>query len=120
MNAERSAVPAVGVRLWCIGLTTFLFRSYRDIVRYSILTIAPSAIMAALYLVIFGDLIGPRIGAINGFDYKLYIAPGLIVMPVITSCDTRIGIATAIMTLACCGLFAFSAALVQRGIGIRE
>ena len=33
---------------------------------------------------IFGSLIGARVGPMQGFDYKQYIAPGLIMMPVIT------------------------------------
>jgi ABC-2 type transport system permease protein len=35
--------------------------------------------------VIFGSLIGPRIGKMGGFDYMQYIAPGLIMMAVITN-----------------------------------
>jgi hypothetical protein len=58
MNAVRSAVPSVRlVRLWWIGFTTFVVRAYRDIVRYFILTIAPSAVTTALYLIVFGELV---------------------------------------------------------------
>ena len=38
-----------------------------------------------LYFIIFGNLIGRRIGDMGGFDYMQYIAPGLIMMSVITS-----------------------------------
>ena len=38
-----------------------------------------------LYFIIFGNLIGRRIGTMDGFDYMQYIAPGLIMMSVITS-----------------------------------
>jgi ABC-2 type transport system permease protein len=38
-----------------------------------------------LYFVIFGSLIGSRIGAMNGYTYIQYIAPGLIMMSVITN-----------------------------------
>jgi ABC-2 type transport system permease protein len=48
-------------------------------------TILPPAINMALYFVIFGNLIGSRIGRVGGFDYKQYIAPGLIMMAVITN-----------------------------------
>ena len=34
---------------------------------------------------IFGSLIGRRVGAMGGFDYMQYIAPGLIMMSVITN-----------------------------------
>jgi ABC-2 type transport system permease protein len=45
----------------------------------------PSAVTATLYFVIFGSLIGKRIGQMGGFDYMQYIAPGLIMMAVITN-----------------------------------
>jgi ABC-2 type transport system permease protein len=48
-------------------------------------TIVPPAITAALYFIIFGSLIGQRIGAMNGYTYIQYIAPGLIMMSVITN-----------------------------------
>ena len=48
-------------------------------------TILPPVILVALYFVIFGNLIGRRIGLMGGFDYKQYIAPGLIMMAVITN-----------------------------------
>ncbi len=38
-----------------------------------------------LYFIIFGNLIGARIGEMNGFSYMEYIAPGLIMMSVITN-----------------------------------
>jgi ABC-2 type transport system permease protein len=38
-----------------------------------------------LYFVIFGSLIGRRVGSMGGFDYMQYIAPGLIMMSVITN-----------------------------------
>ncbi len=48
-------------------------------------TILPAAITMSLYFVIFGNLIGPRIGAMGGFPYIDYIAPGIIMMAVITN-----------------------------------
>ncbi len=48
-------------------------------------TILPSAITMALYFVIFGNLIGPRVGLMGGFPYIQYIAPGIIMMAVITN-----------------------------------
>jgi len=45
----------------------------------------PSVVTATLYFVIFGSLIGRRVGVMGGFDYKQYIAPGLIMMSVITN-----------------------------------
>ncbi|MBR03178.1 MAG: ABC transporter permease, partial [Acidiferrobacteraceae bacterium] len=48
-------------------------------------TILPPAITTTLYFVIFGNLIGPRIGQMDGFNYMDFIVPGLILMAVITS-----------------------------------
>jgi ABC-2 type transport system permease protein len=45
----------------------------------------PSAVTATLYFVIFGSLIGRRVGTMGGVDYMQYIAPGLIMMSVITN-----------------------------------
>ena len=38
-----------------------------------------------LYFVIFGNIVGSRVGQMGGFDYMQYIAPGLIMMSVITN-----------------------------------
>lgn len=48
-------------------------------------TLLPPAITMALYFVIFGKLIGVRIGEMGGFDYMQYIVPGLVMMAVITN-----------------------------------
>jgi ABC-2 type transport system permease protein len=86
MNEQRSPVPPIRLsRLCWIGFTTFIIRSYEDIARYFFLTIAPSAVTTALYFVVFGMLIGQRVGSIGGIAYKEYIAPGLIVMPIIAN-----------------------------------
>lgn len=48
-------------------------------------TLLPPAITMALYFVIFGNLIGVRIGEMGGFQYIQYIAPGIIMMAIINS-----------------------------------
>ena len=48
-------------------------------------TILPPAITMTLYFVIFGNLIGKRIGQMGGFDYMSFIVPGLVMMSVITN-----------------------------------
>ena len=55
------------------------------VLRIWVQTIVPPAITMTLYFIIFGNLIGKRIGTMDGFDYMSYIAPGLIMMSVITS-----------------------------------
>ncbi|MDA8622185.1 ABC transporter permease, partial [Psychrosphaera sp.] len=47
--------------------------------------LVPPAITMTLYFVIFGNLIGSRIGDMGGFDYMSFIVPGLIMMSVITN-----------------------------------
>ena len=46
---------------------------------------SPPAVTMSLYFVIFGSLIGPRIGEMDGFDYVQFMIPGLIMMSVITN-----------------------------------
>src|SRR3990167_5033448 len=48
-------------------------------------TLLPPAITTILYFIIFGHVIGSRVGQMNGFPYIQYIAPGLMMMNIITS-----------------------------------
>jgi ABC-2 type transport system permease protein len=88
MNVATDAAlpPPIDLRVvrW-IGFKTIIIREYGRIVRIWGQTIVPSAVTALLYFVIFGSLIGRRVGQMGGFDYMLYIAPGLIMMAVITN-----------------------------------
>jgi ABC-2 type transport system permease protein len=68
-----------------IGFRTIIIREYGRIMRIWGQTLVPSAVTSTLYFVIFGSLIGRRVGAMDGFDYRSYIAPGLIMMSVITN-----------------------------------
>jgi ABC-2 type transport system permease protein len=68
-----------------IGFRTIIIREYGRIMRIWGQTLVPSAVTSTLYFVIFGSLIGRRVGAMDGFDYRAYLAPGLIMMSVITN-----------------------------------
>ncbi|MFA5493725.1 MAG: ABC transporter permease [Porticoccaceae bacterium] len=68
-----------------IAFVTILVREIRRFVRIWPQTLLPPAITITLYFVIFGALIGPRIGAMEGFTYIEFVAPGLIMMAVITN-----------------------------------
>jgi len=60
----------------------------REVLRFSriwVQTITPPAISAILYMVIFGGLIGSRIGQMDGHSYMSFIVPGLIMMSVIVN-----------------------------------
>ncbi len=68
-----------------IGYLTIVRKEVTRILRIWIQTVVPPAITMTLYFIIFGNLIGRRIGEMGGFDYMQYIAPGLIMMSVITN-----------------------------------
>jgi ABC-2 type transport system permease protein len=57
----------------------------RRVVRIWVQTIVPPAITMTLYFIIFGSLVGRRIGEMDGVPYMTFIAPGLIMMAVITN-----------------------------------
>ena len=70
------------------GLKTLASAQVRRILRIWIQTILPPAITTALYFLIFGQLIGSRIGGMPGYDGLTYIefmVPGLIMLSVITN-----------------------------------
>ena len=71
-------------RYWTAFLTIFT----KELLRFTriwLQTILPPAIMTTLYYIIFGNLIGARIGEMDGFSYIDFIVPGLILMAVITN-----------------------------------
>lgn len=70
--------------LW-IAFRTIVAKEIRRYTRIWVQTLIPPVITMSLYFVIFGNLIGKRIGDMNGFDYMSYIVPGLIMMTVITN-----------------------------------
>ncbi|PIE42602.1 MAG: ABC transporter permease [Gammaproteobacteria bacterium] len=68
--------------------TAYFTLVIREILRFSriwVQTIIPPVITTALYFAIFGNLIGPRIGEMDGHPYMDFIVPGLIMMAVITN-----------------------------------
>ncbi len=80
-----AASPASLARVRRVGLQTIMRREYGRIIRIWGQTLVPPAVTATLYFVIFGSLIGRRIGTMGGYDYMQYIAPGLIMMAIISS-----------------------------------
>lgn len=69
-----------------IALGTITRREVARILRIWTQTLLPSAITMTLYFVIFGTMIGRRIGEMApGIGYIDYIVPGLIMMAVITN-----------------------------------
>jgi len=71
-------------QIW-IAFITIVVREVRRFTRIWPQTLLPPAVTMTLYFVIFGNLIGDRIGPMEGYDYMEFIVPGLIMMAVITS-----------------------------------
>ena len=68
-----------------IAFLTILRKEIKRFTRIWIQTLLPPVITMILYFVIFGKLIGSRIGEMAGFSYIEFVAPGLIMMAVITN-----------------------------------
>lgn len=68
-----------------IAFLTILIKEVRRFTRIWAQTLLPPAITMVLYFVIFGRLIGSRIGPMGGFDYIQFVVPGLIMMAVINN-----------------------------------
>ncbi len=68
-----------------VGYQTLVWKEITRITRIWVQTLVPPCITMTLYFVIFGNLIGPRIGEMAGYSYMQYIAPGLIMMSVISN-----------------------------------
>jgi ABC-2 type transport system permease protein len=83
--ARGPATPPPRARARWIGFQTIVLREFGRILRIWGQTIVPSVVTAALYFLIFGSLIGRRVGQMDGIDYMQFIAPGLIMMSVITN-----------------------------------
>ena len=77
-------------RTHAIALQTILLKETLRFVRIWLQTLLPPAITTALYFIIFGKLIGSQLGPVDGFSYNQYIAPGLIMMAVITNAYSNV------------------------------
>ena len=69
---------------YSIAFRTIVTKEIFRFIRIWPQTLLPPAITTALYFLIFGKLIGDRIGIINGVSYMDYIVPGIILMSVIS------------------------------------
>jgi ABC-2 type transport system permease protein len=79
---EREPPPE---RNYLVAFNTIVYKEISRFMRIWLQTILPPAITMGLYFIIFGHLIGPRIGTMHNFPYMQYIAPGIIMMSVITN-----------------------------------
>ncbi len=68
-----------------IAFNTIVYKEISRFTRIWVQTLVPPAISMTLYFIIFGSLIGPRIGRMDGLNYIEYIAPGIIMMSIINN-----------------------------------
>lgn len=73
-----------------IAFITIVRKEVRRFLRIWMQTLLPPAITMSLYFVIFGALIGSRIGEMGGFSYMEFVVPGLIMMAVITNAYSNV------------------------------
>ena len=76
-------------RYW-IAFETIVTKEILRFTRIWVQTILPSVITTTLYFIIFGHLIGQRIGPMDGLAYLDFIVPGLVLMAVITNSYTNV------------------------------
>ncbi len=78
------------LQMQLIAFYTLMMREVRRFLRIWPQTLLPAAMTMVLYFVIFGQLIGSRIGPMGGVDYMQYVVPGLVMMSVITNSFTNV------------------------------
>jgi ABC-2 type transport system permease protein len=76
-------ISARPMRANLIALGTIARREVARILRIWAQTLVPPAITATLYFLIFGRLVGSRIGSMNGYSYMQFIVPGLVMLSII-------------------------------------
>lgn len=72
-------------KLYFTALKSLTIKETTRYLRIWLQTLVPPVITTSLYFIIFGKMIGGRIGQMGGFSYMEFIVPGLIMMSVITS-----------------------------------
>ncbi len=78
------------LRAHLIALQTILIKETLRFLRIWIQTLLPPAVTMALYFIIFGKLIGGQLGPVDGLSYTQFIAPGLIMLAVITNAYSNV------------------------------
>lgn len=71
--------------LYFTALKSLAVKETNRYLRIWVQTLVPPVITTSLYFIIFGKMIGGRIGEMGGFSYMEFIVPGLIMMSAITS-----------------------------------
>ncbi len=74
-----------GLLAYRVAYQTILVKEVRRFVRIWVQTVLPAVISTSLYFLIFGHLIGARIGEMEGYAYIDFIVPGVILMAIINN-----------------------------------
>ena len=80
---NQAVAPRTDAQRNLVALGTIVRREVHRILRIWGQTLVPPAITMTLYFLIFGGLIGSRIGDMGGYSYMEFIVPGLVMMSVI-------------------------------------
>lgn len=83
--ALHDVPPVMTINYRMTAFKTLVWKEVRRFLRIWVQTLVPPVITIALYFVIFGNLIGSRIGQMAGYSYMDFIVPGLIMMAVINN-----------------------------------
>lgn len=70
---------------YSVAFRTIVYKEVRRFLRIWMQTLLPSMITTILYFLIFGTLIGSRMGEMHGYPFISYIVPGIILMGVISN-----------------------------------
>lgn len=76
-------------QLW-VSFYTLVRKDTVRIFRIWSQTLLPSAVTSVLYFMVFGTILGERIGEIRGFDYIQFVVPGLVMLNVITNAYSNV------------------------------
>lgn len=86
----RNRWDEMTLREYWIIYYTLLRKEVVRVLRIWPQTLLPSAVTVSLYFLIFGKVVGSRVGAMDGFDYMKFITPGLVIMSVINNAYTNV------------------------------
>ena len=78
------------IKLQLIALYTIIRREVVRMFRIATQVFLPPVITTLLYFLIFGTVVGDRLGTIQGIRYANFIAPGLIMMSVIINAYSNV------------------------------
>ena len=75
--------------MW-VSFYTIVRKDVVRVVRIWPQTFLPSVVTSVLYFLVFGSIIGSRVGQISGFDYMQFIVPGLVMLAVVTNAFSNV------------------------------